>query len=541
VGRKPLLSTIQMQTRHKEKRNFILAIAVYICIALGPTLFLLLRGFSRLRDGNWEWLRLLAPTGRRFDLLQNSFGTALSVAVVSAVLGLLAAGSLWWGREKVGSSLLWLVLPLAAIPPYVHALTWFSLITRIDGPLRSLGVSTEMLYGWLGCIWVGVATYAPLALGFAWLGLRAVDPQLIEAARTVRSDPETILHIALPLSAPAVLAGAGVIFLLHLLDYSVPSLFQINVYAIEIFAEYSASANETKALLLSVPLLVLAAGVAALLVGPLQSLVMNVVQHRARWRATPDLPVWMRTVSLGALAIVLFQALAPLAVLSLEVGTSRRILDHILQAQEAIVYSLKVAAVAALVTLPLAFPAAKTLAQVDRRWLWALVLLPVTLPAALVGVTLIPLTRIDGAVPMPASFPTAAVHVVRYLPFAVIVLASQFRRSDPGLFDAAMVFQARAWRRWALISLPLRFPGLLAASGLVFALSLGELGAALMVVPPGESTLTMRIYNYLHYGASSTVSGLSLVLTAAVALAAFAAVVAAASWISLLGGGRRMP
>jgi iron(III) transport system permease protein len=462
-----------MQTRHKEKRNFILAIAVYACVALGPTLILLLRGASRLGEGNWEWLRLLAPTGRRFDLLLNSFGTALPVAATSIMLGFFAAAALWWGREKSGRSLLWLVLPLAAIPPYVHALTWFSLITHIAGPLRSLGISTQTLYGWLGCVWVGVATYAPLALGFAWLGLRAVDPQLIEAARTARSDLESVFLVVLPLSAPAILAGGGVIFLLHLLDYSVPSLFQINVYAIEIFAEYSASANETKALLLSIPLLLLAAAAAALVIGPLRSLTMRVVHHRVRWAAAPHLPIWMRLASLSALAIVLLQALAPLVVLSREAGSPKRILDHVRQAQDAIVYSLDAAAVAALLALPLAFPAARMLARIDRRWLWGLILLPVTLPAALTGVTLIPLTRGGWGFQMPASLPTAAVHVVRYLPFAVILLASQLRRSDPGLFDAARVFQASAWRRWTMISLPLRVPGLLAAAGLVFALSLG--------------------------------------------------------------------
>jgi iron(III) transport system permease protein len=67
------------------------------------------------------------------------------------------------------------------------------------------------------------------------------------------------------------------------------------------------------------------------------------------------------------------------------------------------------------------------------------------------------------------------------------------------------------------------------------------LGAALMVVPPGESTLTMRIYNYLHYGASSTVSGLSLVLTAVVALAALAAVMAVTSWDHLQSRDRLTP
>jgi iron(III) transport system permease protein len=46
----------------------------------------------------------------------------------------------------------------------------------------------------------------------------------------------------------------------------------------------------------------------------------------------------------------------------------------------------------------------------------------------------------------------------------------------------------------------------------VFAVSTGELGATLIVAPPGYSTLTMRIYSYLHYGASESVAGLCFIM-----------------------------
>ena len=57
-------------------------------------------------------------------------------------------------------------------------------------------------------------------------------------------------------------------------------------------------------------------------------------------------------------------------------------------------------------------------------------------------------------------------------------------------------------------------PGILAAAGIAFALTTGELGATLLVAPPGKATLTMRIYNFLHYGASDAVAGLCLMMTA---------------------------
>jgi iron(III) transport system permease protein len=42
---------------------------------------------------------------------------------------------------------------------------------------------------------------------------------------------------------------------------------------------------------------------------------------------------------------------------------------------------------------------------------------------------------------------------------------------------------------------------------------MGELGATLLVAPPGKATLIMRLYNLLHYGASRDVASLCLLLS----------------------------
>ena len=63
-----------------------------------------------------------------------------------------------------------------------------------------------------------------------------------------------------------------------------------------------------------------------------------------------------------------------------------------------------------------------------------------------------------------------------------------------------------------LVELPLLLPGLVIAFLLVFILSFGEVGAGLSVMPPGGETISIRIFNYLHYGASEEVSGISLLV-----------------------------
>lgn len=103
-------------------------------------------------------------------------------------------------------------------------------------------------------------------------------------------------------------------------------------------------------------------------------------------------------------------------------------------------------------------------------------------------------------------------YLARFLPIMVLVMIAQLRRIDTTLFDAARVLQVSLLQRHIYVSLPLLAPGVLGAMGVMTLFSLGELGTTLMVIPPGRTTITLRIYNYLHYGASESVAGLTLIL-----------------------------
>ena len=106
--------------------------------------------------------------------------------------------------------------------------------------------------------------------------------------------------------------------------------------------------------------------------------------------------------------------------------------------------------------------------------------------------------------------------VARFAPFAVLAVFAQERRLDPALVDAARVHQRSRLHGWWRVRLPLLGPGLVAAACVVFVLTLGELAATVVVVPPGSQTLTLRIYNYLHYGASDAVAALCLAMAVVV-------------------------
>jgi iron(III) transport system permease protein len=494
-------------------------------LLFGPLLALLWAAGEALAQGHADWLLLALPLGRRAALLLRSLGLAAGVALLDMTLGVLLVSASWrWRRPW----LRWLSLALLALPPTIHALAW-------NAALSFLGV--RLAGPWVS-LWVSAMALLPVGVGLALVSLETVARPLVDSARTCQTDLSVLARVVLPLAAPLLAAGGGILFLLSLMDYSIPSLYGVNVYALEIFAEFSASYAPARALLLAAPLLV----TAAVLLSGGQSWLRRAAQQPtwrlAPWGAPPRFPGAFALAQQLAVTLWGLQMALPLFVLVTLAFGGGEGLAMLADAVSGPVgrefgLSLGIAGAAALLSAPLSALALSWFNApqrgVPRRGVprrgagWAL-FLPAALPAPLVGVGLIALWNRPefGALYPSLALPVLAA-LARFTPFAALALLAQLRRVDPLLWDAAHVFQssgARIPRGGALrtllrVQLPLALPGLLTGMCLVFALTLGELGATLLVAPPGQSTLTLRIYNYLHYGASDSVAGLCLALAAA--------------------------
>jgi 2-aminoethylphosphonate transport system permease protein len=74
---------------------------------------------------------------------------------------------------------------------------------------------------------------------------------------------------------------------------------------------------------------------------------------------------------------------------------------------------------------------------------------------------------------------------------------------------------ARPFYRFTRVTLPLLASYLVAALSLSFALSMGELGATLMIYPPGWVTLPVGIFSLSDRGAVFDAAALTMILGAA--------------------------
>jgi iron(III) transport system permease protein len=478
--------------------------------------------------GNLDLSTPFLLSSRRLGLLAASIGLAAAVAFSGIVTGVLLVSLLWRASRKILVVVLLAMLAFAAIPPYIHALTWSSLLGYVTGFLPGVPVT-----GWGISYWVEFMALLPLATLLSWIAFASVDFHLVEAGRVFRPDMETFFKILLPLSAPALGAAFGFLFLICCSDYSVPSLFGADVYALDIFAQFSATGSSALASLYALPLMVVTIIVMIACRSGIRTLAQTPDWLSARFGTAPRFPRFFVGLQAIACGIIALQILILFSGLILTTGTLSTFTRSVAMAHGELTYSLLIAAGVILISLPLALAAAYELRQPGLRGAvaWILVLLPLAIPASLTGIGMILFWNTPGlSMLYPGLLMPILVSVARFAPFAAIILFVQLRFIDPILFDAAAVFSRSRLETWLQIRFPLYAPGLLVAAGILAALTLAELGATLVVAPPGHGTLTMRIYNYLHYGAAGEVAGLCLLITI-LTLMAGACTIATLYWL----------
>jgi iron(III) transport system permease protein len=116
---------------------------------------------------------------------------------------------------------------------------------------------------------------------------------------------------------------------------------------------------------------------------------------------------------------------------------------------------------------------------------------------------------------------------IRSLPPATLITWYSLRTVPPEMLDAAAVDGAGPWGRLWWIAVVGRPSALLLAWIVAFAVGFGDLAASILVIPPGVTTLSVRIFSLLHYGVEDRVAGICLAL-----VMIFAGTVVLAAWLA---------
>jgi iron(III) transport system permease protein len=116
------------------------------------------------------------------------------------------------------------------------------------------------------------------------------------------------------------------------------------------------------------------------------------------------------------------------------------------------------------------------------------------------------------------NFAPWLVQTLRALPLVTLVLWAALATVPQVMLDVATTDRAGWWRRLLVIAVPQRWPAVAAAWVVGLAVAVGELAATVLVVPPGPTTLSVRIFSLLHYGVDDRVAAICLDVILAIAL-----------------------
>jgi iron(III) transport system permease protein len=392
---------------------------------------------------------------------------------------------------------------------------------------------SEWVYSLPGAVVVLSLVFYPLSMLATEVAVRGVDGRLEEAALLVAPLPRVLRRITLPLAQPAVVAAALVIFVLAVSDFGVPGLLRVRVYTTEVFTAFAALYDFSRAMLLTLPLLTLSCVVAILagvllgdrLSGP-RSGVGAPPLSLDRWR-------WAALVIAGGTVVVAF--LLPVAVLAREAVSARSLQDAIVASRDAVATSVLLAAIGATAVVALSVWVGYARARADPRvgrLADVLFVVLFMLPSTIVGVSLIGFWNRPG--PAGLIYGTDGMILLGYLarlvPLAALTLAAGARLVPRSQEEAAGVGGAGWVRTMSHIVLPQMTPAIAATWAVVFVLAFGELGATILVAPPGESTLPVRIYTLIANAPSSQVAALALLQTGVILTVPAAFVLARAVW-----------
>lgn len=467
----------------KAKKALVFGSVFYFALSFSPVVYLM----SRVRSDGGALF-----SARRLGLMGNSLLLGLLVAFFCMAAGLAAAQGIRCG-PLARRGCRWFFLLLAAVPPYVYALSYLSVarLWRLNPT------------GMLPSVVVEVLAYLPICTGISLLALERLPIESVQLALLMNREDKAFRDVVLPSVFPQVLASGGLVFILSVTDFSIPSLFQVNVYAMEIFSDYSAQGQTYHSFFLSLPLTAVVAAVMLLCMNPVKSILMAAASKTAppvRGGAAVSM------ASRFGLAVCLFQLLFPLAALSPYLPS---LWEAILLSWKELAISCLTGFLAGLLALtPAALAAECLLAKRGKKWLWYLFLFPIALPGSIVGLGLLemvnksPFHRLGRTVWMPAL--GLAVH---YLPYLLLLLAGAFARLDRSKLELGRVLSQTRRRYFFRVRLPMLSGGLAAAFAVAFLLSIADVGTVLMLMPAGMEPLSVKIYNYLHYGSSDLVAG----------------------------------
>lgn len=447
------------------------------------------------------------------SLFLNSIGVALGASFLALLGGFACALFALSAPRRARLGLMIGAAATLALPPFLVANCWLELTANWRarlGPETSAHWMLPVAAGVLGGMYWPISFF--LILG-RW---QLVQREFLEMEPGLRGG-RLVRHWLLPLARPALVQAFLLTTSLALSNFTVPTLFQIRVFTEAFWIRFNTGGDPWSAIRETWPMFLLPAILLPWL-RPAQfswprrdsNLPSPLIRSRLGFWHLISL-----TASIVLLGSVLF---LPLWMLTSNPRTWSELPGAFSANAPALGMTLLTCLGAALLSSTLGLGLCRRPHDIPSGrwfpWLW----LPFLLPGIATGLFLIwTCNRPALSAVYQSPFILTLAFTLRYAGPASTALLIAHRSVDRSSIEQSRMDGSSLFQRLRHVYWPQLGPPLAASAYVGFLLCLWDVESAVLIQPPGGQTLALRIFNFLHYGHSTQVNALCLlILTVAV-------------------------
>lgn len=477
-----------------------LLILLFIIIAVVPIITMIIGTIFNDRNFDFAAYQKIFSNLQNWRLLRNSLTLGLSTALFALAVGIPLGYFL--GKTdlpfksffKIG-----FLIPLF-FPPYILSIAWSHILGK-QGLLQTLfGVgsfTSDFLFSLPGAAFVLTNIYYPLVMLICLAAFYGIDRSFEDEALLHTGERKILSRILLPLILPFLKAAFLFVFIIALSEFGVPAFLGTNVYTVEILTQFSAfydfqTATAHAVILVFVALVIVISS--RKLVNRISTGIMESLGY-ANYRII-NLKRWKIPVLILVSLAFFFFVLLPLAVLVCKSLPLNTYIQAFNLASSGILHSLLWSGIGA--TTLVLFGFVFGYFRIREHWqsINPLTLFTFAIPSTVLGIGLISLWN-RGA---PFYFVYNSilmvlfVYIARFVFITQNVISGAISQIPVSYEEAAFLEGGGRFKIIGKIIIPLSKPALIAAWILGFIFCFGEIGATLLVYPPGSSTLPIKIF-----------------------------------------------
>lgn len=442
------------------------------------------------------------------------------VTAISLLGGTLCA--VWFAHRRdpvTRVAALLLTFPLL-LPPAVVAICYHT----------SLGAASPLVVRWsyvldepfLSAVAIATVCYTPLVAWIVWVGLQNVPAAQMRLARLHFSWYGTLWRFGFRFARQEIVVAALIVFLLVLQDFDISNITGLDTLAVEVYIRASNLLTVDHVLAASLPLVaggvMLALGLTCLIFQRIDrpaSVSEGLMQEPRPRPSELGLVVLVTLPVFGGAAVAAWNLIVASRT-AVDVAASWR--DSAPDLLRSAAFSLTGAGLAVIIAGAL-LPLLSGRSRLLRGAVLALVLAAFAIPPAIASLSLLDVVDRLEIPLLPQIFRgparLALVLALRSMPVVLLVIALGAMMDNRRAEQLAAVHRVEWRSRMLRLRWPLIRPHILLAGIFGFIAGMRELELFVLHAPPGATTLTVRIFNALHFGAPTRTAGLCLVLAVA--------------------------